>query len=73
MKEKIIIMLILMVAFTVGSIIGQTLGYFIFPREPLTNHVCTCEYCKVTRQLEAIEIVDSLIHDRIVVNIENDF
>lgn len=72
MKKKIIIMLFVMIAFAIGTIIGQTICFFIFPREPLTNHVCTCEYCKLTRQLEAIEVVDSVIHDRIVINIERE-
>ena len=72
MKEKIIIMLFIMIAFAIGTIIGQIICFFIFPHEPLTNHVCTCEYCKVTRQLEAIEVVDSVIHDRIVINIEKE-
>jgi len=63
-KEKTILLLF----FAIGSFIGHGMGWAIFDRKS-TSHVCQCETCKVIRQLEAVEIVDSIIHDRIVINI----
>ena len=51
----------------IGSLIGATIGHAIW-RE--NRHLCQCEYCKIVRQREALEMVDSVIHDRIVINIE---
>lgn len=72
MKKKLIVLLKFAFACAIGTVIGQSLCYFIIPTSKVETHVCTCEYCKTKRQLEAIEVVDSIIHDRIVINIEND-
>lgn len=64
-KKIILMSFMLSFAFLFGHILSETLCYFIFPRK---NHVCTCEYCKLTRQIEAIEVVDSVISDRIIIH-----
>lgn len=70
-KEKTVALIVNTLAFTVGSFIGHGIGWSIFDRKS-TSHVCQCETCKVIRQLEAVEIVDSIFHDRIVINIEKE-
>ena len=67
-KEKFISLIVFTLAFAIGSFIGHGIGWAIFDHKS-TSHVCQCETCKVIRQLEAVEIVDSIIHDRIVINI----
>ena len=67
MKEKIMIFAVLVLSFAIGSIIGHSIGYIIFDRP--NRHLCTCESCKLTRQLEACEVIDSIINERIVINI----
>lgn len=69
MKDKIIIGFIFLMAFAIGSTIGNVISYFIWPPK---RHLCECEYCKTVRQREAVEIVDSIIHERIVINIEKE-
>lgn len=70
MKDKIITGFIFLMAFAIGSIICNVISFFIWPPK---HHLCECEYCKTVRQLEAVEIVDSIIHDRIVINIEKEY
>lgn len=70
-EEKFISLIVYTLAFVIGSFIGHGIGWAIFGRKS-TSHVCQCETCKVIRQLEAVEIVDSIIHDRIVINIEKE-
>ena len=50
-------------ACTVGIVLSETFCYFVFPHQPQTNHVCTCEYCKLTRQLETTEVLDSILKE----------
>lgn len=69
MKDKIITGFIFFMAFVVGTTIGNVISHFICPE---TRHLCECEYCKTVRQREALEIVDSIIHERIVININKE-
>jgi len=70
-KKKFIFSLVL--AALVGSFIGQTLSYAVFNSSmPQQAHVCQCERCKLIRQLEAVEVLDSVIQDRIVININKE-
>jgi len=69
--EKAVMYIILTLAFAVGSFIGHGIGWAVFDRHE-TSHVCQCETCKTIRQLEAVEVVDSIIHDRIVININGE-
>jgi hypothetical protein len=69
MKDKIIVGFIFVMAFATGTIIGNMISYFIWPQ---SRHLCECEYCKTVRQREAVEIVDSIIHERIVINVNKE-
>ena len=61
MKDKIVVGIIFVLAFAIGTTIGNVISYF--------RHICQCEYCKTVRQREAVEIVDSIIHERIVISV----
>lgn len=63
-KKEIIVYTL---SFAIGSFIGKGIGFAVFKS---TSHVCQCKTCKAIRQLEALEIVDSIINDKIVINIE---
>ena len=68
MKKKIDY-LILFFAMLVGSFVGQLTYHLMFPQK---KHLCTCELCKSIRQLEAAEMVDSIIKERIVINVNKE-
>jgi hypothetical protein len=51
MKDKIIIGIIFLMAFAIGSTIGNVISHFIWPQK---RHLCQCEYCKTMRQREAV-------------------
>ena len=59
---------IFVLAFAFGSFVGHGVGYMLFDRS--NRHICTCEYCKTIRQIEACEVIDSIMHERLVINIE---
>ena len=69
MKDKIIIGIIFLLAFAIGSTIGNVISHFIWPQK---RHLCQCEYCKTMRQREAVEVIDSIIHERIVINVNKE-
>lgn len=69
MKDKIIIGIIFLMAFAIGSMIGNVISHFIWPQK---RHLCQCEYCKTVRQREAVEVIDSIIHERIVINVNKE-
>lgn len=69
MKDKIIIGIIFIISFAIGSTIGNVINYFIWPPK---RHLCQCEYCKIVRQREAVEVIDSIIHERIVINVNKE-
>lgn len=69
MKDKIIVGIIFVLAFAIGTTIGNVISYFIWPH---SRHLCQCEYCKTVRQRESIEVIDSIIHERIVININKE-
>jgi len=69
MKDKIIIGIIYLMAFAIGSTIGNVISHFIWPQK---RHLCQCEYCKTVRQREAVEVIDSIIHERIVINVNKE-
>jgi hypothetical protein len=69
MKNKIITGFIFLMAFAIGSTFGNVISYFIWPSK---HHLCECEYCKTVRQREAVEVMDSIIHERIVININKE-
>lgn len=53
----------------VGTIISGVLNYVLWGSQ---KHLCECEYCKTVRQQEALEVVDSIIHERIMININKE-
>lgn len=67
MKTKLIIWLVYMSAAMVGAVIGETMRRF-FPRK---QHLCECEMCKVKRQLETCEVLDSVFTSKIQIEINN--
>lgn len=69
MKDKIINGIIFLMAFAIGSTIGNVISHFIWPQK---RHLCQCEYCKTMRQREAVEVIDSIIHERIVINVNKE-
>ncbi len=70
-KKKSILSLVF--AAIVGSFIGEALIYALFNSSmPQQAHVCQCERCKLIRQLETVEVLDSVIRDRIVININKE-
>ena len=69
MKDKIIIGIIFIISFAIGSTIGNVISHFIWPQK---RHLCQCEYCKTVRQREAVEVIDSIIHERIVINVNKE-
>ena len=69
MKDKIIIGIIFIISFAIGSTIGNVISHFIWPQK---CHLCQCEYCKTMRQREAVEVIDSIIHERIVINVNKE-
>ena len=69
MKDKIIIGIIFIISVAIGSTIGNVISYFIWPPK---RHLCQCEYCKIVRQREAVEVIDSIIHERIVINVNKE-
>ena len=69
MKRYLIIGFVFIVAFAIGSTIGNVISHFICPQQ---RHLCECEYCKTVRQREAVEVIDSIIHERIVINVEKE-
>ena len=69
MKRNLIIGFVFIVAFAIGSTIGNVISRIIWPQQ---RHLCECEYCKTVRQREAVEVIDSIIHERIVINVEKE-
>lgn len=71
MKEKLGFLVALAISTIVGVLIGtivvDTAKYFLLPRQQC--HVCTCEVCKVKRQLETCEVLDSIFHSKIQIEI----
>ena len=67
-KEKLVFATIWLIAFVAGSVIGHGIGFMMFDQRH-HPHLCRCEACKVTRQLEACEVIDSIIKERVVINV----
>jgi len=62
MKQNFFYWVILMLASAVGIVIGEVFCDFVL-HHAQANHVCTCEHCKLTRQLETIEVLDSILKE----------
>lgn len=64
------------IGFFVGALIGTIIGHIFIALicyvPPSKRHLCTCEYCKTVRQREAVEVLDSIIKERIVINISEE-
>ena len=60
----------------IGAIMGTLLAHILIAivsyTPPSKRHLCTCEYCKTVRQREAVEVLDSIIKERIVINISEE-
>lgn len=63
------------VGFFVGAFVGTMIAQIILAAFGYTlsskRHLCTCDYCKTVRQLETVEVFDSVIKERIFI-ITND-
>lgn len=64
-KEYLMFSICVLTGAIIGNVIGSTLKHD-------SKHVCECEYCKAVRQRETVEIVDSIFHERIVININKE-
>lgn len=65
---KYILLLTLM--FSVGSFVGHLASRLLFSSLSIVPcHLCTCDNCKTVRQLEAVEVMDSVIRDRIIIEV----
>lgn len=64
------------VGFFVGAFVGTMIAHIILAAFDYTlsskRHLCTCDYCKTVRQREAVEVLDSIIKERIVININGE-
>lgn len=69
-KETVSYLAVLFIATMIGAGIGQTIAYAFWGSRP--RHLCKCEYCKAARQREALEVVDSVIPEKIVVYINKE-
>lgn len=60
----------------IGSVMGTLMAHILIAifsfTPPSKRHLCTCEYCKTVRQREAVEVIDSIIKERIVININGE-
>lgn len=74
MKTKFFDHLIMFVSVILGIFVGEML-WSAFSTQPydVRSHMCPCDACKVRRQLESIELIDSIIKDRIVFVVENGY
>jgi hypothetical protein len=49
----------------VGAILGTIAGDYLYDNyisEPPKPHLCKCEMCKIQRQLETCEVLDSVFN-----------
>ena len=73
MKEatkNIICMVVSIIIFgSLGIAVGKGISHLLFcdDSEPKVQHMCTCDLCKVKRQLESCEVIDSIIKERVVI------
>ena len=71
MKEKFLIWVYLlssaMVGVLIGNVICDVVKIALFPKQQC--HVCTCELCKVKRQLETCEVLDSIFMSKIEIEV----
>lgn len=60
----------------VGALIGTLIGHIFIAVicyvPPSKRHLCTCDYCKTVRQMEAVEVLDSVIKERIVITVNGE-
>ena len=52
----------------VGAILGTVTGDYLYDNyisEPPKPHLCTCEMCKIQRQLETCEVLDSIFINKV--------
>lgn len=71
MKKYLIVWVVYASAALVGVVIGETL-YEIAKRSffPIKQqHLCTCETCKLKRQIETCEVLDSVFQSKIKIEI----
>ncbi len=71
MKKYLIVWVVYASAALVGVVIGETL-YDVAKRSlfPIKQqHLCTCERCKVKRQLETCEVLDSVFTSKIEIEV----
>lgn len=71
MKEKFLIWVYLlssaMVGVLIGNVICDVVKIAFFSKQQC--HVCTCELCKVKRQLETCEVLDSVFTSKIEIEV----
>lgn len=70
MKRKFATWCLYMSAAVVGVVVGDT-WFEIAMRKffPRKQHLCTCEVCKVKRQLETCEVLDSVFTSKIEIEV----
>lgn len=73
MKRNLIVWIVYMSAAMVGVVLGDTLFEItkrsFFPSRQQQQHLCTCELCKVKRQLETCEVLDSIFTSKIEIEV----
>jgi uncharacterized membrane-anchored protein YhcB (DUF1043 family) len=73
MKKNLIVWIVYMSAAMVGVVLGDTLFEItkrsFFPNRQQQQHLCTCELCKVKRQLETCEVLDSIFTSKIEIEV----
>ena len=55
------ILIVIVFSYIFGFLIGNFTGHYLWPQK--SYHVCQCERCKIIRQLETIELLDSIISE----------
>lgn len=68
-KDMLVTVAIFFTAAMAGTVISGVINHILWGSQ---KHVCQCEYCKTVRQRETVEILDSIIHDRIVINVNKE-
>ena len=68
-KDMFVTVVIFFTAAMAGTVVSGVINHALWDSQ---KHVCQCELCKTVRQREALEVVDSVIYERIVINVKKE-